>query len=179
MSLLKRLRELIIALVTVVFGIVLIFDGENGQLIVVSIICLFFFFEGIRLLIYYLRMARHMVGGKRVLISSIITLDLGLLTLQMVSISNTTILLYLLSIFAFTGVIDILRSMEAKRHGGHWKVKFVNGCIYIVFSGALIIAGIFVNNSYFLVCCFSVCLIYSAFIRIFSAFRKTAVVYIQ
>ncbi len=178
MSLFKRLKELLIALVTVIFGIVLLFAGEEGQLIVVCIICLFLFLEGIYLLIYYLRMARHMVGGKRILISSILTLDLGLLTLQMISM-NTTILLYLLGIFAFTGVIDILRSMEAKRYGGHWKVKFVNGCLYIIISVALIIAGIFVNNTYFLVCCFSISLIYSAFIRILSALRKTAIVYIQ
>jgi uncharacterized membrane protein HdeD (DUF308 family) len=178
MSLFKRLKELLIALVTVIFGILLIFAGEEGQLIVVCIICLFLFFEGIYLLIYYMRMARHMVGGKRILISSILTLDLGLLTLQMISM-NTTILIYLLSIFAFTGVIDILRSIEAKHYGGHWKVKFINGCIYIIISVALIIAGVFVNDSYFLVCCFSISLIYSAFIRILSAFRKTTIVYIQ
>ena len=146
MSLLKRLRELIIALVTVVFGIVLIFDGENGQLIVVSIICLFFFFEGIRLLIYYLRMARHMVGGKRVLISSIITLDLGLLTLQMVSISNTTILLYLLSIFAFTGVIDILRALEAKKYGSSWKLNLSHGIVNVLIAFTCII---FIKITYF------------------------------
>ncbi len=179
MSLFKRLKELIIALVTIFSGIVLLLAGDNGQLIVVSIICLYLFFNGMRLLIYYLRMARHMVGGKRILISSIITLDLGLITRQMVSMSNTTILIYLLGIFAFTGVTDILRSMEAKRHGGYWKLKFVNGCIFIIISVALMIAGLFVHDTYFLVCGFSISLFYSAVIRIYTAFRKTAIVYIQ
>ena len=41
MSLFKRLKELLIALVTVIFGILLIFAGEEGQLIVVCIICLY------------------------------------------------------------------------------------------------------------------------------------------
>ena len=131
MSLFKRLKELLIALVTALFGIILLFAGEEGQLIVIDIICLCLFFEGIRLLVYYLWMARHMVEGKRVLIRSIIILDLGMLTLQMVSMSDIMILIYLLSIFAFTGAIDILRSMEAKRNGGYWKLKFINGCIHI------------------------------------------------
>ena len=87
MSLFKRLKELLIALVTALFGIILLFAGEEGQLIVIDIICLCLFFEGIRLLVYYLWMARHMVEGKRVLIRSIIILDLGMLTLQMVSMS--------------------------------------------------------------------------------------------
>ena len=164
---------------TALFGIILLFAGDNGQLIVIGIICLCLFFEGIRLLVYYLRMARHMVEGKRVLIRSIIILDLGMLTLQMVSMSDIMILIYLLSIFAFTGTIDILRSMEAKRNGGFWKLKFINGCIHIIFSIALIIAGLFVKNSYFLVCGFSISLFYSACFRVFSAFRKTTVVYIQ
>ena len=179
MSLFKRLKELLIALVTALFGIILLFAGEEGQLIVIDIICLCLFFEGIRLLVYYMRMARHMVGGKRVLLRSVITLDLGLVTVQMIAMSNITILIYLLSIFAFTGAIDILRAMEAKRNGGYWKLKFINGCIHIIFSIALIIAGLFVKNSYFLVCGFSISFFYSAFFRVFSALRKTAIVYIQ
>ena len=87
MSLFKRIQEIIIACMTALFGIILLFAGEEGQLIVIDIICLCLFFEGIRLLVYYLWMARHMVEGKRVLIRSIIILDLGMLTLQMVSMS--------------------------------------------------------------------------------------------
>lgn len=179
MSLFKRIQEIILACMTALFGIILLFAGDEGQLIVIAIICLCLFFEGIRLLVYYMRMARQMVGGKRVLIRSIIILDLGLLTLQMVSMSDIMILIYLLGIFAFTGAIDILRSMEAKRNEGHWELKFINGCIHIIFSIALIIAGLFVKNSYFLVFGFSISLFYSACFRIFSAFSKTAVVYIQ
>ena len=179
MSVFKRIKEIIKALIIAFFGIILIFAGEKGQLIVVAIIFFYLLFDGIRLLIYYLRMARHMVEGKRVLIRSIIILDLGMLTLQMVSMSDIMILIYLLSIFAFTGAIDILRSMEAKRNGGYWKLKFINGCIHIIFSIALIIAGLFVKNSYFLVCGFSISFFYSAFFRVFSALRKTAIVYIQ
>ena len=179
MSVFKRIKEIIKALIIAFFGIILIFAGEKGQLIVVAIIFFYLLFDGIRLLIYYLRMARHMVEGKKVLVRSIITLDLGLITLQMVSMSNITILIFLLSIFAFTGAIDILRSREAKRNGGHWRIKLINGCIYIIFSIALIIAGLFVKNTYFLVCGFSISFFYSAFFRVFSALRKTAIVYIQ
>ncbi len=179
MSLFQRIKEIIVACFIALFGIILLFAGEEGQLIVIYIICLWLFFEGIRLLVYYMRMARHMVGGKRVLLRSVITLDLGLVTVQMIAMSNITILIYLLSIFAFTGAIDILRSMESKRNGGHWKIKFINGCLYILYSIALIIGGLFVKNTYFLVCGFCLCLFYSACFRVFSAFRKTAVVYIQ
>ena len=179
MSYFTRIKEIIAGLIVALFGILLMLSGDEGKVTVVIVISFYLLFSGFRLLWYYVRMARHMVGGKNVLIRSIITLDFGLVTVTMISMSNVTILIYLLGIFAFTGVIDILRALESKRNGGAWKFKLINGFFYIFFSISLIVSGLFLDQPKYLVYAFGATLIYSGIVRIVTAFRRSAIVYIQ
>lgn len=137
------------------------------------------FVYGIRLLIYYFSMARHMVGGKRTLYQAIIVLDLGLFTGSMISMSDYIVTIYLLSIFAFSGVIDILRSLEAKKNGASWRMKFITGCISVIMALALVVTGLVQRNTTYLVYGYCFTLVYSGIMRIVASFRKTAMVYIQ
>lgn len=137
------------------------------------------FVYGIRLLIYYFSMARHMVGGKSTLYQAIIVLDLGLFTGSMISMSDYIVTIYLLSIFAFSGVIDILRSLEAKKNGASWRMKFITGCISVIMALALVVTGLVQRNTTYLVYGYCFTLVYSGIMRIVASFRKTAMVYIQ
>lgn len=137
------------------------------------------FVYGIRLLIYYFSMARHMVGGKSTLYQAIIVLDLGLFTGSMISMSDYIVTIYLLSIFAFSGVIDILRSLEAKKNGASWRMKFITGCISVIMALALVVTGLVLRNTTYLVYGYCFTLVYSGIMRIVASFRKTAMVYIQ
>ncbi len=179
MNSLQRFKEILLGLLLIFYALVIMYDRDYPQLLIVSTICLYLIFDGIRKMVYYVKMARHMVGGKRILIRSILTLDLGLFTLMMTSMSDLTILIYLLSFFAFTGVISILRSIESKKNGGHWKLKMIEGVMYIVYSVVLIVAGMFTNQKELLVQSFSGTLLCFGVLRIYSAFRKTKIIYIQ
>ena len=100
-------------------------------------------------------------------------------TLSMVAMTSFVVMLYLLGVYAFSGVIDILRAFEAKNYGSSaWMLKLLGGLVYIVFAVVLLIIGFFVGNSALLVYGFCVSLVYSAVVRIITAFRKTAIVFI-
>lgn len=144
------------------------------------IISLMMLVYGLRLLIYYFRMARHMVGGKIILYQSIIVLDAAMFTLTLATASDYIVLAYLLAIYAFAGAIDILRAFEAKKNDSPvWKKKIVIGFLEMGLAIAMIVLGLVFRNTDFLVYGFAISLASSGILRIYDAFRKTAIVYIQ
>lgn len=184
MSYFQRVKKIAASIFMLLVALLLILmagEGyaEEGFLTVVAIIILYQLFAGMSYLWYYLSMARHMVGGKKILTKSVLLLDLGFFTSSMFQMSSFVVVLYLLGFYAFSGVIDILRSLEAKRNGISWKLKFGNGCIGILISIALVVSGLFNNQMNILVYGYSLSLLYAALTRLISAFRKTKVVYIQ
>ncbi len=86
---------------------------------------------------------------------------------------------YLLAVFAFSGGIDILRALEAKRYGApSWKLKLISGCVTIAAAAAIGIAGFCFGSPELAVYGYCVSLLYLAVVRLIAAFRKTAVIYI-
>ncbi len=121
-----------------------------------------------------------MVGGKTFLYQSIIVLDFALFTFSLIRISTVWIMIYLMGIFAFSGAIDILRALEAKKNGApSWKLKFISGCISVAATIALFIIGIIFREQTILVYGYCINLGYAAVMRFVNAFRRTAIVYIQ
>ena len=134
---------------------------------------------GIRLTWYYFRMARHMVGGKMLLCQGILVLDIGLFSSSVITQSRVYVLGYLLVIYAFSGGIDILRALEAKRYGAPaWKWKLISGCITIAAAVTIGVAGFCFGSVDFVVYGYCASLFYTAVTRLVTAFRKTAIVYI-
>ncbi len=179
MSFLRRIREIVISAVMLLIAFQLILFPKHSYLIVAIIVSLSLYLYGFKQLWYYFTMARHMVGGKSIMIQAVILLDAALLIDAMISVSSFAVAFYLLGIYAFTGAVDIVRSIEDKKMGAPWKLKLIGGIITVSFALALLIGGLFFGNTSFLVYGYSIGLIVSAVIRIITAFRKTSVAYFQ
>jgi len=178
MSFFQRFKSILTGIVMLLFVALLWLLPKDAYYVAAGVLGLALLVYGFRLLWYYFTMARHMVGGKSILYQSVIVIDLGLFSSSLMSVSSAMVIFYLLAIYAFTGAIAILRAFEAKKFGGAWKLKFVTGLIGVVVAIVLVVLGIIGKTDY-LVDGFCISLIYSAVVRIISAFRQTSVVYIQ
>ena len=166
----KRFTNVLIGAVMLLMGSVLILLPSEG----LSFVALIF---SLSLIVYYITMARHMVGGRLMLYIAVIVLDFGVFVWTLADIPKIYVVLYLVAIHAFSGAIDIMRGIEAKRyHASSWKLSFFSGVVNIVIA---ILSIVFIRSVNMIVILYAIGLIYSAITRIISAFRRTAVVYIQ
>ena len=176
MTTFQRIRSVLAGLLMILLALLLFLDPEDNFALVAVILSLSLSFRGLRTLFFYFTMARHMVGGKAMLYVGIIILDAGLLTSSMLNTSQLYVMLYLLGIHAFSGAIDILRGLESKRlAAGSWHLKVAHGVVNIAIA---VISVIFIRSPATLAYLYALGLFSSALIRIVTAFRKTAVVYI-
>ena len=172
----KRVTEIVTSLFMVLFGILLIVSPEDSSVLVISILSLTFAAIGLRNLVYYFTMARFMVNGRLILFKGVILLDFGLVSASLIDMPGIYLILYLVAIHAFSGVIEILRAMEARRFGASWKLKFSHGVVDILLALCCVV---FIRMTNMAIYIYAVGLVYSALIRIINAFRRTALVYIQ
>ena len=108
---------------------------------------------------------------------AVVVLDLGMFTMMLTNIPKMYIALYLVVVYAFSGAIDILRALEAKKYQApSWRLSLISGIISVVIA---ILCIVFIGSTNMIVYLYSAGLIYSAIVRIVTAFRKTAIVYIQ
>ena len=133
--------------------------------------------KGIKDIIYYFMMARHMVGGKIILFQGVVILDLAMFTSSLSNVPKIYIFLYLIVIHAFSGVIETLRALESRKTlAGPWKLKLGHGIINFMLALACLV---FIKQTNSALIIYSIGLIYSASIRIISAFRRTAFIVIK
>ena len=180
MTILQRVQHSIIGMVLIIAAVTLVLLPEESYALIPFLLGISMIVYGVYLLIYYLRLARHMVGGKAVMYQAVIIMDIALFTTSISALNNRfVILLYLLGIYAFSGVVDILRALEAKNAGSDWKLKFVNGIANMAFVIALIIIGFVVGRTDIFVYGYAFSIAYSGVMRIINTFKRTAIVYIQ
>ena len=173
----QRIKNILIGIAIILGALILIAFPEDGIIITASILSLSLFIYGIKTLIYYVTMARHMVGGRIMLYLAVVVLDLGMFTMMLTNIPKIYIVLYLVVVYAFAGVVSILRALEAKRYQAPmWKLSLISGIINVVIA---ILCIIFMRSTNMIVYLYCAGLIYSAIVRIVTAFRETAIVYIQ
>ena len=173
----KRVTNILSGVVMLLMGAVLILLPSEGLSFVALIFSLSLIVYGVRMLAYYITMARHMVGGRLMLYIAVIVLDFGVFVWTLADIPKIYVVLYLVAIHAFSGAIDIMRGIEAKRyHASSWKLSFISGVVNIVIA---ILSIVFIRSVNMIVILYAIGLIYSAITRIISAFRRTAVVYIR
>lgn len=176
----QRIKEIIFGVLMLLFALLLFLIPEDSYALVAFIIGILLLCYGFRLLWYYFSMARHMVGGQMTLVEAVILLDLALFTFSMTAMESYVIMFYLLGAFAFSGLIDILRAFESKRVGASvWKINLISGIVSIALVLVMLILGVILGKKEFLVYGYALNLIYAGVMRIVSAFRKTAVIYIQ
>ncbi len=180
MSYFQRLRSAFSGLLILLYVVILLLLPEQGYALAVLLLSISLLIKGVRKLIYYFTLARHMVGGKSVLYHALIMIDLSIFTIHVASMTSLTILIYLLGIYVFSGAVDILRALEARKYGTHfWKLKLINGIIGVAFALVLFVIGISSHSTILMLIGYCITLVYSAVLKILSAFRKTAIVYIQ
>lgn len=173
----QRIKNVLIGILIILGAVILIAFPEEGIIITASILSLSLFVYGIKTLIYYITMTRHMVGGRIMLYLAVVVLDLGMFTMMLTNIPKMYIALYLVVVYAFSGAIDILRALEAKKYQApSWRFSLISGIINVVIA---ILCIVFIGSTNMIVYLYSAGLIYSAIARIITAFRKTAIVYIQ
>lgn len=173
-----RIRNVFIGILMILLSIIMLsLEPELSFIIAALILSLALLIKGIGLLIYYFTMARHMVGGKIQLYVGLIVLDFGIFTLTLTNIPHLYLILYMLGTHAFGGVINILRAREAKRNGASsWKLKTSQGVVNLIVAVLCLFS---LGSTKLLVVIYCLGLLYSAVVRMITAFRKTAIVYIQ
>lgn len=177
MSKLQRVENILLGAGTILLGVAMMAFPESGFYIAVFILILTQMFTGIRLLVYYFTMARFMVGGRSILFRAVIVLDLAAFTYALSDIPRVYVIVYLIAYHAFAGAIDVMRAMEAKRfEAPSWKINMGYGLVNIGIAAA---CCIFAGSVEMIVYVYAAGLLYSGVDRIVSAFRRTAVVYIQ
>lgn len=161
-------------------SVLIVYYPSVGLYFIIAILSISLTLYGIRTLIYYFSMARHMVGGRGILYLGVVILDFGIFTMTIADNPTSFVIIYLLAIHLFSGLVDILRALEAKRISApSWKFKFSSGVVNIVVAIAAFVFGTFLKSLDVIVYIYAAGLIYAAISTIITAFRKTAIAYIQ
>lgn len=171
----QRVKTVFGGLMMLLGAVLLLIFPANGYQFIGFILSLILLLEGIRSLTFYFTMARNMVGGKIILFRGIIALDLGMFAYTLQEVPPVYVLLYLLIAHVFSGAVDVMRAMEARRMRSPWRLKLANGLANILLAAACFFCF---HNSTLLSYVYAAGLAYSAILQIAQAFRKTAIVYI-
>ena len=178
MTIFQRIRNIIVGLIMVVVALIFIVaPSDEAYVFVIAVLSTGLLIKGLRDIIFYFTMARHMVGGKMILIQGVIVLDFALLTGSMSDVPKIYILLYLVVLHAFSGVVEVLRAMEARRIvSGPWKMKFTHGVVDFLLA---LSCFIYIRQTHTALIIYSIGLLYSAVMRIANALRRTTFILIR
>ena len=174
----QRIKKFLSGLGMLLGSAILILEPEDGYYIVAILLSLSLLLSGIRTFIYYIAMAKNMVGGKSILYRSLVLADLGAFTLTAITIPKIYLIFHLLISHAFAGLVDLLKAVEAKRmQAPSWRMSFIYGLGNLLTAVAAFTCVL--NQSTGLVMyIYCAGLAYSAVMKMADAFRKTAIVYI-
>ena len=180
MTRLRRIGNLISGLAMILMGIFLLLSPDGGLETVTFLIGIAFTLRGIGSLTYYFRMARYMVGGRSVLFRGLLFLELGTMTSSMADHAAPYLILYMAGLHLFYGLVDMLNAHDAKNLGASsWRSRMAYGAANVIIAILVIVAGFTLNSINIVVGIYGAGLIYAGCVRVGSAFRRTAIVYIQ
>ncbi len=155
---------------------ILLSDREDAFEFILWIYGFTMLFRGISRLIYYFTLSRYMVDGKLMLYIGVVFIDFGVLTLSLRDLPMIYIVFYILGIHAFSGLVDILRALESRRYGGNnWQLNFSYGLANILMA---VLCLIMIHSSIVVLLVYCAGIVYSAIVKIITAFQRTAVIYI-
>ena len=177
MNVTKKIIQIVISAGILLVALVLVLAPKEALALVGNILCLLLFAVGIRYLLLYFLMARHMVGGRSLFYTGLIILDLSFLCSVVLMRSYRLLLLYLVGMHAFYGVVQLLRALEAKKYENTaWRFKLLNALINLGISVACIF---FIRQESTMALIFAAGLVYTAIVRVVTAFRKEEEIIIQ
>ena len=172
----QRIKNIALSALMIACCVVLLLDPEDGVAIVAVVLGIAIVLYGVRKLVYYITMARHMTGGLSVLFIAVIATDIGIFAAAVISSPQLAIALYLISYNLLAGVLSIARGVESKLFGSPWVMHVVFGLIDIALA---ILCVSFIDSDEILIWVFCFGLFYSACVRLVSVFRPTEIIYIQ
>lgn len=176
----QRIQSFFIGLAMLLCCAVMIHSPQLGYFAAAIMIILSMLSYGVKLLIYYQTMARHMVGGKAMLFLGVLVLDFGVFVTSMVDNPMLFLLVYLLLFHGFSGVVSVMRSREAKFYStASWVLNLLVGIVNLGVALGAVVAALVLRSVQVLGYLYFLGMLYAAFMRIVSAFRRTEVVYIQ
>ena len=177
MSKFKRIWYIISGLAIILWSVLMINDPEDAIILTSFLIAVILVFKGLKNIIYYLTMARHMVGGKIILYYGIVLYDLGVFAVSISVQSRIFTIIYLIAIHLFAGGVSILRLFRNHKEGfSIHKLDIAQATVNLLIA---LVCIFFMRSTNILVYAYCASIIYLAVLRIISAFRKTAIVYIQ
>lgn len=176
MTKLHRIANLILSILLIAGGIYMLMDPERALLIVAIIMSAALLLYGLGKLLYYIRMARHMVGGLTVLFIAIIALDVAVFAITAIDDPKFALALYLICYYAVTGVLSIARGIESRMFGSSWIPGIVQALICLSLASLCVT---FINSNETIIWVFCISLFFSAGVRLISAFKPTEIIYIQ
>ena len=154
MTAFQRIENFIIGLGMIVIAVLLAWSPEDGFIVIATILSVSMTAMGVRYLYYYATMARHMVGGKAVLI-----------------------VVDLIAVHTFWGIVNLLKGFREKGYGASmWKLDVGQGIGNLMMAAASLV---FLHSPHILVDLYSAGLAYSGILKVISALRRTEIVYIQ
>ena len=177
MTKLQRIKEIAIALIMILGALVMMTYPKESYPLIVIILAFLFIGRGISSIWYYFTMARFMVGGRESLFMGVIWFDFGVLTGAITSVPHYYVLLYLVGIHGFSGVVRVLRTRETRMTGSsNWKLTLVHGLIDIIMA---VLCIVYIKQMDITGIIFGIGVLYSAVMRIVTAFRRTALIVIE
>lgn len=171
----KRFWNILVGIVMLLYSVAMLKFPDDGYELVIIFLDVSLILYGLRLLIYYFTMARYMVGGIATFYKSIIIIDLGLFIFGLDNIPQKFAMLYLIAGLAFSGVVDILHSLEERRLFASWRVHISYGFGKL---GIAIACLFFLSSMRMVTFIYCIGLVHSAIFRFINAFRKTAITYV-
>ncbi len=173
----QKINSVVTGFFMIFAATVMMLYPNDSYVIVLAFLGFGFLLSGIKALFYYFTMAIYMVGGKASLYRGVILMNFGALTISLADVPKGYVLIYLAVLHAFSGLVEILRANETRINGSKsFKLKLCNGILNVSMAICCII---FARKTGTAVIIYSIGLIYSALIRIITAFRKTTFVYVR
>lgn len=134
-------------------------------------------FYGLKYLLYYLTHAQHMVGGKLFLLIGLILLDAGIFAGTVYDKTKVITILYIAGAHLIGAGLNIVRAVGNRKDNNRgWKTDMAQGIGNIIL---VLLCLIFMHDVIIPVYIYCISAIYTAILMLISAFKKTAIVYVQ
>ena len=172
----QRVGNAIFGTLLAASGILLIFSPRLGLPIVALALGVALISYGIRKLVFFFTMARHMVGGMTLLFVGIIALDMGAFALTLIDDPRISIVLFLIGYNGFLALVNAVRAMERRKLEMSWKPSLVRAVVNLLLALACLV---FIGWQDVLIVILCVSLFYLAATRLSDAFHRTDIIYIQ
>ncbi len=173
----QRIKECLFGAAVIFFGVSILVFSSDGYAVLIALLALSLFVYGLKNIIFFITMARHMVGGMSFLYRGIIATDLGIFTMSLSDIPKVYVLIYFIAIHGISGGIQLLHALETKKQGAPgWRLKMLLSLGNLFIAIACIA---FIRSEDIVVIIYAIGLFYSGSIRILNAVKKTEIIYIQ